>query len=464
MLFALGCTLLAVGRARRGQTSRMATPFAVLLACCALLSLGAIALGGLDPIRLHQGARGLPEATVFLVGLAGACWTWRQKALRYASLTAALAGAATTMLSTSVFLDAAGRDPFLVSAPVLEPPESHPFPSRSWTCPSMSDRYRSHHTANWWRRARRTRICRGEAPGVFRRPSRLRNCRRSTRLISCSLTIGARSRSPVSTADSKYGKLSSTRSRAFSRAKYSAGFRTGELRYRPADDRWIVLGHNNESRFVRAEGTPGVTGVRTSTWGPSDRPGGWLQAVGTKDAAALVVEERYRPGVLSRLARLGLATGLGRGYYTEIHINRVVNGSRLEVGRSLLEAGCDALETKRSCAPPMTARGPGSLRSIPRPARYNRSPPWMVASGRCTWHRRDGLSAGVARRRWPSSYPRAKRFGRRQWKTSSSRVSVCQMALRNGSVHRRGIPRARLPDRRTLGRKTEPRRVHPARR
>ena len=44
--------------------------------------------------------------------------------------------------------------------------------------------------------------------------------------------------------------------------------------------------------------------------------------------------------------RFGKASGLGRGYYTEIHINRVVNGNRMEIGRSLLEAGCDALDTE----------------------------------------------------------------------------------------------------------------------
>ena len=344
MLFALGCILLAVGRARRGQTSRMVTPFAVVLACCALLSLGAIALGGLDPIRLHQGARGLPEATVFLVGLAGACWTWRQKALRYASLTAALAGAATTMLSTSVFLDAAGRDPFLVSAPVLEPARVTPVPIAELDVPfNVGSLLVSPHGELVAAREEDEDLPRRGAPVFFAgRPTAqlspvdaldfvFVDDRRALALAS--VDGGLEVREIVFDA----------KPRIQSR-EVLAGFRTGELRYRSADDRWIVLGHNNESRFVRAEGTPGVTGVQTSTWGPLTTAGGWLQAVGTKDAAALVVEERYRPGVLSRLARLGMATGLGRAYYTEIHINRVVNGSRMEVGRSLLEAGCDALE------------------------------------------------------------------------------------------------------------------------
>ena len=346
MLFVLGGILLAVGRARRGQTSRMSTPFAVVLACCALLSLAAIALGGLDPIRLHQGARGLPEATVFLVGLAGACWTWRQKALRYASLTAALAGAATTMLSTSVFLDAAGRDPFLVAAPALEQSRVKPIPFAELDVPfNVGSLLVSPHGELVAAREDDEDLPRRGAVAFYAgRPTA------QLSPIDALDFVFVDDRRALALASVEGGLevreiVFDAKPRIQSR-EVLAGFRTGELRYRPADDRWIVLGHNNESRFVRAEGTPGVTGARTSTWGPLTAPGGWLQAVGTKDAAALVVEERYRPGALSRLARLGLATGLGRGYYTEIHINRVVNGSRLEVGRSLLEAGCDALENE----------------------------------------------------------------------------------------------------------------------
>jgi Zn-dependent protease with chaperone function len=345
MLFAVGCVLLGVGYARRGQTSRMSTPFAVVLACCALLSLGAIGLGGLDPIRLHQGARGLPEATVFLVGLAGACWTWRRKALRYASLTAALAGAATTMLSTSVFLDAAGRDPVLVSAPYLKEARSTPIPIAELEVPfEVGSLLVSPHGELVAAREDEEDLPRQRTPVFYAgRPTAqlspidaldlvFVDDRRALALASVEGGLEVR----VIVFDAK--------PRIQSR-EVLPGLRTGQLRYRSADDRWIVLGHNHESRFVRAEGTPGVTGVQTSTWGPLTASGGWLQAVGTKDAAAIVVEQRYRSGVLSRLWSLGLASGLGRGYYTEIHINRIVNGSRIEVGRSLLEAGCDALET-----------------------------------------------------------------------------------------------------------------------
>ena len=346
LLFVLGFVLLAVGRARRGQTSRMSTPFAVVLACCALLSLAAITLGGLDPIRLHQGARGLPEATVFLVGLAGACWTWRRKALRYASLTAALAGAATTMLSTSVFLDAAGRDPFLVYAPPLEEVPSRPIPIAEVNVPfEVGSVSLSPH---------------GELVAVAREEDDERP-RRGTSLFYAGRPTSELS--PIEAVDFVFvddrraltlanvdGGLEvreivfDAKPRVQSR-EVLAGFRTGELRYRGFDDRWIVLGRTDESRFVRAEGTPGVTGTRLTTW-PALPTQGWLQAVGTSDAAALVVEERYRPSALSRLAMFGIATGLGRGYYTEIHINRVINGSRMEVGRSLLETRCDALETE----------------------------------------------------------------------------------------------------------------------
>jgi Zn-dependent protease with chaperone function len=346
MLFVLGFVLLAVGRARRGQTSRMSTPFAVVLACCALLSVAAITLGGLDPIRLHQGARGLPEATVFLVGLAGACGTWRRKALRYASLTAALAGAATTMLSTSVFLDAAGRDPFLVYAPPLEEVPSRPIPiaevNVAFEVGSVSLSPHGELVA----------LAREEDEDRPRRGASVFYAGRPTAELSPIEAVDfvfVDDRRALTLANVDGGLevreiVFDAKPRVQSR-EVLAGFRTGELRYRGADDRWIVLGRNDESRLVRAEGTPGVTGTRLTTW-PALPTQGWLQAVGTSDAAALVVEERYHPSALSRLATLGITTGLGRGYYTEIHINRVVNGSRLEVGRSLLETRCDALETE----------------------------------------------------------------------------------------------------------------------
>lgn len=346
LLFVLGCILLAVGRARRGQTSPMSTPLAVILACCALLSVGAIALGGLDPIRLHQGARGLPEATVFLVGLAGACWTWRRKALRYASLTAALAGAVTTMLSTSVFLDAAGRDPFLVSAPALEESRIRPIPvaelSLSFNVGSLLV---SPHGELIAAREDDEDLPRRAAPVFYvGRPSA------QLSPIDALDFVFVDDHRALALASADGGLemreiVFDAKPRIQSR-EVLPGFRTGELRYRSADDRWIVLGHNTDGRFARAEGTPGVTGTQTRTWGPLTASGGWLQAVGTNDTAALVVEQRYRPGALSRLWRLGMAAGLGRGYYTEIHINRVVDGNRMEVGRSLLETGCDVLETE----------------------------------------------------------------------------------------------------------------------
>jgi len=347
MLFVLGCVMLAVGRARRGQTSRFATLFAVVLAACAVLSVGAIALGGLDPIRLHQGARGLPEATVFLVGLAGACWTWRRKALRYASLTAALAGAATTMLSTSVFLDAAGRDPFLVSAPALETARSRPVPIAELDVPfEIGSLLVSPH-------GELVAAAREDDEDLPRRGAPMFYAGRPTAQlwpIEALDFVFVDDRRAMALASVEGGLevreiLFDAKPRIQSR-EVLAGLRTGELRYRPADDRWIVLGRNNESQFVRAEGTPGVTGARTSSWGTLSTSGGWVEAVGTTDSAALVVEQRYRPGALSRLARFGIWPGLGRGYYTEIHINRIGNGSRMEVGRSLLETGCETLETE----------------------------------------------------------------------------------------------------------------------
>jgi hypothetical protein len=297
LLFVLGCVLLVVGRGRRGQTSRMSTPLAVVLACCAVLSVGAIALGGLNPIRLHQGARGLPEATVFLVGLAGACWTWRRKALRYASLTAALAGATTTMLSTSVFLDAAGRDPFLVSAPPLEQFQSKSVPVADIEVPfQIESLLLSPH-------GELVAAARDDEEDVPRRGAPLFYAGRPTAQLSpieAMDFVFVDDRRALALASVEGGLevreiVFDAKPRIQSR-EVLAGWRTGELRYRAADDRWVVLGRNEDSRFVRAEGTPGVTGAKTSTWDTLSTPGSWLQAVGTSHGAALAVEQRYRPG------------------------------------------------------------------------------------------------------------------------------------------------------------------------
>ena len=109
-------TLAIVNRHQETRSARL--PVAALGVLAALL-LVSIVLAGLDPIRLHQSARATPALPVLLVSIASAlAWT-RQRRTRFAAAAMALLAASAAVLSSQAFLDAFGRDPFLVDTPAI---------------------------------------------------------------------------------------------------------------------------------------------------------------------------------------------------------------------------------------------------------------------------------------------------------------------------------------------------------
>ena len=116
-----GAVLMALAIVNRHQEARSARLPVAALSVLAALLLGSILLAGLDPIRLHQSARATPALPVLLVSIASAlAWT-RQRGTRFAAAAMALLAVSTAVLSSQAFLDAFGRDPFLVDTPAITP-------------------------------------------------------------------------------------------------------------------------------------------------------------------------------------------------------------------------------------------------------------------------------------------------------------------------------------------------------
>jgi heat shock protein HtpX len=117
MLGGLGIVLLVVARTRRdddaSQRARLAVAVLGIFAALAVLSF---LVGGIDPIDLHQSAQSITGAPILLLAFAGALTLWRSKASKYAAIPVIVVAAATTGVASTSFLDRFGDDLFISPA------------------------------------------------------------------------------------------------------------------------------------------------------------------------------------------------------------------------------------------------------------------------------------------------------------------------------------------------------------
>ena len=115
-----GLLLLAFAWGHRHDPRQRLPPFIALLGLGGAIAVAALAINGLDVIRLHQGTRTMPWATVFFAALAGALAFSSARRVRIAAVAVAIAALATTLTASTAFLDRFATDPFLVHAPALD--------------------------------------------------------------------------------------------------------------------------------------------------------------------------------------------------------------------------------------------------------------------------------------------------------------------------------------------------------
>ena len=137
MLWSAGLPMVLCGMAlivvaivaRRNDTPAATRPLLGVLAVCVALASCWLLLGGVNVVRLHQGAREWPAATLFPLALAASLALSGMRGRWPAAAAFAIAGVAVWVIGSIGFLDALGGDPLLAPAPpvVLRTMSGSPF-------------------------------------------------------------------------------------------------------------------------------------------------------------------------------------------------------------------------------------------------------------------------------------------------------------------------------------------------
>ncbi|HKW00328.1 MAG TPA: hypothetical protein VJN96_10915, partial [Vicinamibacterales bacterium] len=127
VLMAIGLVICAAGLLltvfvnRREPVRPSSYAFVSALGVMAALAWVPIAASGASVITLHQAARAWPAAAILSIAFAVANLRRPRPSARWLSLAATACGLSAAVAGSTMFLDAAGRDSFLLPAPSIQP-------------------------------------------------------------------------------------------------------------------------------------------------------------------------------------------------------------------------------------------------------------------------------------------------------------------------------------------------------
>ena len=340
----IGAVFLWIAHTRRDDEARQPDALVSLLGVAAILVTAGIVLGGVNPVRLHQGARQLSAAPVLLVAVAAACWRWRTRPhVRYVALAAAATGAITVAMGSTLFLDRAGRDLFLVRAAELRLAGLQAGPEASFDIPFEIESLRlSPH-------GRLAAFIRSEAvDGSSSAASPSFHVRLSdgsvTELEASDVAFIDDRRVlllAVDRAGARITVASFDGAPAVNWRQRIPGIRSASLTYHHSGNQWVLVGRGAEGNVVRATGTVGESGFRQQTWKALADQGGWINAIGTRGDAAIALQMNYDYGIVGPALSMRMPTPLIRTY-PESRLWRLGPGPRVEAGRSRLDVTCNS--------------------------------------------------------------------------------------------------------------------------
>jgi heat shock protein HtpX len=340
----LGAIFMLMAYFRRTDAAQPPRLAVAVLAAGAIGATLGITLGGLDAVRLHQGARDLAAAPVLLGALAAACWHWRTRRpsrLRHVPLAAALAALTIVALGSAPVLELIGRDPFLARAAPLRWTFVEGEPERSFDIPFEIESLRLSASGRLaaFVRAEYDDASGRSAPPLFH----LRRGDGSLAALQGSDLAFIDDRRVLLLALDEAGAEVSVAS--FDGAppldwrERVPGIRAASLTYSAAPNQWALIGRDVDGNVVRATGTVGQAGVRRTAWKNVTDLGGWINAIGTRGEAAIAIQKNYDYGILPRALAMRLPLGLAPTF-PESRIWRLGSGARGNAGRSLLDVSC----------------------------------------------------------------------------------------------------------------------------
>jgi Zn-dependent protease with chaperone function len=339
----LGLLLLYVARSKREkETPRSALLPAALLALCAAASTAAVALGGLDPVRLHQSARAATGAPVLLLALAGALTLWRSRIAQYAAIPVIIVAAATTLAASSTFLDRFGHDPFLVSAEPLTWRSLPQHPQSEFVVPSAAGGLQLSRSGEYVAvHVRRDDSDPDSATAFYvGRPGGT-----LTPVEADQLTFLDDDDDGAVLARSDDEGVELTQIRAGAPGEVSWRLHVPDiirdsLSIDVATRRWRVIGWDRRRRhIVRAEGLLGTADVRRTQWSVANAGEGWIQGIAAAGDDVLFIESRSDAGLLQRYGLWEWAWMLGR-LDSETRFRAASAGGLHDVALSQLDAQC----------------------------------------------------------------------------------------------------------------------------
>jgi Zn-dependent protease with chaperone function len=308
LLGVAGAVLLTLAVIHRHQETRSVRLPVAALGVLAALLLVSIALAGLDPIRLHQSSRATPALPVLLVSIASALTWTKQRRTRLAAAALALLAVSAAVLSSRVFLDAFGRDPFLVEAPAISPETVEASPVDRFPLPESTSRVQLSPSGRFIaaQQDSEEEDDRSLTFHVGRLGDPLQVIAADTvRFVDDDTVLVGEDDHEGTTL--RQIRLNSTHDVLWrQRIPSLRGAALGLSR----DGRWHLEGWQDGETIVRAEGIVGAAEFVERRWPVADARDASINAVTTAGSQPLVVETRYDGGLLRHLPARAWMLGL----------------------------------------------------------------------------------------------------------------------------------------------------------
>jgi Zn-dependent protease with chaperone function len=345
---ALAMTCFGFAWAKRDEHPRGTSVLVGILTLATIATLAFAALGGIDPVRLHQGIRSDPSAVVMLAALAGAAWGWRRRAERFVSLAALTCAGAVFTIGTTAFLHAFGRDPFLIKVEPATRTALNASPASEFDVPSQVATLKlSPHG-----------VLAAVAPGIYEDDPATDLPPRTFQVAEEGQPLAPYDADDLVFVDDHHA-LILTRARTSMELREidvasktivwrrdAPLIRQAQLSYQSGSRRWAILGRAVDSGFVRVAGTLGGHDSEQTAW-PAPRDEGQVSfaAQAARGGSLLGIETRFEAGLLEPAMAMARTPMIYRsamlaGFHSHSQIWQLREGTGRVTARTALDASC----------------------------------------------------------------------------------------------------------------------------
>jgi Zn-dependent protease with chaperone function len=328
---------------RRDHPGRMRLSIA-LLGLAAAAAVAASTLDGLDVVPLHQGARGVPSATVLLTALGGALACSKVRRVQLTAAAVAATAVVMALAGSTTFLDRFSTDPFLAEKPALDWITVRSDAVGIFDVPSGTSRIdlspNGHYVAAY------------QDHSDEDRPSTFQVGRAGEPLASVTADDVAfvdDDHLLIVQSDSHGVRLKTLRLGASLEVVWQRLLEDvsgPSLSLDRATRSWRVMGRARDQSIVRVEGIIGASHVDRRRWNTVSSGGGYIDAVTAAGPEILVVEKRYARTLMARMIPWQWTRAqtllLPHSYSHASSYAAVSDRGRRPLGESRLDVDCTA--------------------------------------------------------------------------------------------------------------------------